>query len=115
MEMTITLPVPEPRALTLDPKYTALVVVDGALAYNRTYGRGMSLGRLPGCSLPSMGGTLSDALTAKNSTVHDVGSDGILVAGTNAPAGLGKLLATRKANGDWDSTGAKPKHTGSAA
>jgi nicotinamidase-related amidase len=28
MEMTITLPVPEPRALTLDPKYTALVVVD---------------------------------------------------------------------------------------
>lgn len=44
-----------------------------------------------------------------------VGNAGILVAGTNAPAGLGKLLATRTANGDWDSTGAKPKHTGSAA
>jgi nicotinamidase-related amidase len=28
MEMTVTLPVPEPRALTLDPAHTAVVVVD---------------------------------------------------------------------------------------
>jgi ureidoacrylate peracid hydrolase len=39
MEMTITLPVPEPRALALDPKHTALVVVDVENEFCRAGGR----------------------------------------------------------------------------
>jgi hypothetical protein len=40
---------------------------------------------------------------------------GILLSSTSAPAGLGIARLHRYAQGTWDSTGATPTHTGSAA
>jgi hypothetical protein len=48
-------------------------------------------------------------------TSGGVGNAGSLLSSTKAPAGLSGALATRSANGTWDSTGAKPTHTGSAS
>jgi hypothetical protein len=65
----------------------------------------------------TMGGkvffTTTDPAT-QGFTAGGVPEAGILLSTTTAPSGLGAVRLTRHADGEWDSTGATAKHTGSA-
>ncbi|HEY4241455.1 MAG TPA: hypothetical protein VGM88_16655 [Kofleriaceae bacterium] len=58
--------------------------------------------------------TTTDPATS-GMTAGGVTNAGILLSSTTAPANLGAVVLTRHANGKWDSTGAKPKHTGTVS
>lgn len=52
---------------------------------------------------------------ASGFTSGGVSNAGSLLSSTSAPAGLSAALATRRATGTWNSTGATPTHTGTTS